>query len=393
MIFYQIIHNRTIRQMATDYCVFPYEWNARDSTITVDSDSNRFVEVSNIANEIRLDMERFSKVIRKYENKGIPYSVEDIASGYKKYMRDYSLTTFMKAIIRKLNRTGRVRTAETYVSTLSSFKKFLAIYFSSASNVHGKDDIMLDAITSEIIETYESHLKSKGVVPNTISFYMRILRAVYNRAADGGVIEQCKPFRHVYTGIAKTIKRALPLKSIRKIKALDLSGIPTAEFARDMFLLSFYLRGMSFIDMAFLKKSDLINGHIVYRRRKTGQMLTIAWTKEMQLILDKYPQNSTGYLLPIIKTTSSAERNIYRNMGYKINYNLKTVARLAGVDIRLTMYCARHSWASVAKAKGIPVSVISEGMGHNSETTTQIYLASLDNSVVDRANAKLIRLI
>lgn len=391
-IFYQVIHNRITRQMATDYRVFPHEWNTRESSLTADTNADRFAEASSIAYEIKLDLERFSKIIRKYETKGIPYSADDILSGYKKYMREYSLNSFMTSIIRKLNRTGKVRTAETYISALSSFKKFLADY-SIETHRFRTNDIMLDSLTSEIVEAYESHLRCKGIVPNTISFYMRILRAVYNRAVDKGDIEQSKPFRHVYTGIEKTVKRALTIKSIKKIKSLDLSKTPPAEFARDMFLLSFYLRGMSFIDMAFLRKTDLINGYIIYRRRKTGQLLTIAWTKEMQHILDKYPQNSTPYLLPIIKSTSSKERSTYRNMGYKINYNLKTVARLAGVDIRLTMYCARHSWASAAKTKGIPISVISKGMGHNSEVTTQIYLASLDNSVVDRANAKLIRML
>lgn len=158
-----------------------------------------------------------------------------------------------------------------------------------------------------------------------------------------------------------------------------------------MFLMSFYLRGMSFIDMAYLKKTDLKNGSVVYRRRKTGQQLTIAWAPEMQAILDKYPDNPTQYLLPIIKTEGINERCAYRNIGYNINHNLKKIAGMVGINIPLTMYVARHSWASAAKAKGIPLSVISEGMGHDSEATTQIYLASLDTSVVDKANSLILK--
>lgn len=252
---------------------------------------------------------------------------------------------------------------------------------------------MLDSLNSGTMEAYESFLQQKGVVPNTISFYMRILRATYNRAVDEGAIEDCKPFRHVYTGIERTVKRALPLRSIKKIKSLDLSYRPAADYARDMFLLSFYLRGMSFIDMAFLKKSDLKNGYISYRRRKTRQALSIKWTDEMQAILDKYPDNSTPYLLPIIRNSNKTERKIYRNMSYNINRNLKTVARIADINVRLTMYCARHSWASAAKTAGIPITVIRDGMGHLSETTTQIYLASLDTNAVDRANALILRRI
>ena len=111
----------------------------------------------------------------------------------------------------------------------------------------------------------------------------------------------------------------------------------------------------------------------------------------MQAILDKYPENTSSYLLPIIRTSELNDRNVYRNVGYNINHNLKRIAEKAGVTIPLTLYVARHSWASAAKAKGIPLSVISEGMGHDSEATTQIYLASLDTSVVDHANSLILQ--
>ena len=178
------------------------------------------------------------------------------------------------------------------------------------------------------------------------------------------------------------------LDAILKV-SIEFSTV--GEFYKLLGLMSFYLRGMSFIDMTFLKKSDLKNGYVTYRRRKTGQQLIIGWTKEMQMILDKYPENATDYLLPIIRNPGTNERCTYRNMGYNINHSLKKIAKMVGVQIPLTLYVARHSWASAAKAKGIPLSVISEGMGHDSEATTQIYLASLDTSVVDRANSLILK--
>ena len=111
----------------------------------------------------------------------------------------------------------------------------------------------------------------------------------------------------------------------------------------------------------------------------------------MHAILAKYPENSSKYLLPIIRNTGINERYAYRNAGYNINRALKRIAAMAGLTIPLTLYVARHSWASAARAKGIPLSVISEGMGHDSEATTRIYLASLDASVVDKANSLIIR--
>lgn len=111
----------------------------------------------------------------------------------------------------------------------------------------------------------------------------------------------------------------------------------------------------------------------------------------MQIILDKYPENETAYLLPIICKPDTNDRNTYHNKSYNINHALKKIAKKIGITLNLTLYVARHSWASAAKAKGIPLSVISEGMGHDSEATTQIYLASLDTSVVDRANSIILK--
>jgi integrase len=219
---------------------------------------------------------------------------------------------------------------------------------------------------------------------------MRILRAVYNRAVEKELTANRCPFKHVYTGIDKTIKRAISLKEIRQIKNLNLAVHPSLDFARDMFLFSFYTRGMSFIDMAYLKKKDLSKGILSYRRRKTGQRLFIKWEKCMQDVVDKYDNAQSIYLLPIIKPNNGCERTQYQNTMSLINRKLKIIGAMVNVLLPLTMYTARHSWASVARNKNVPISVISEGMGHDSEMTTRIYLASLDTAVVDRANSLIL---
>ncbi|THG55056.1 site-specific integrase [Muribaculum caecicola] len=389
-IYYQIIHERKVRQLLSDYKVFPDEWDESRSMVITTQKSERKSFILSIRERIRWDVERLIKIARKLDANGLSYTADDVIDEFNRYANEYSLFNFMESIIVKLKQNGKVRTSETYKSALNSFKKFLTSQ-ASKDDYRQDEDIMLDCLTSEVMEAYEAWLKGRGVAPNTISFYTRILRAVYNRAVEDNIIENRNPFRHVYTGVDKTVKRALSLSVIKKIKALDLSLNTSLDFARDMFLISFYLRGMSFIDMAFLKKSDLKNGYVTYRRRKTGQQLIIEWTKEMQMILDKYPENATDYLLPIIKNLGTNERCTYRNVGYNINHNLKIIAQMVGIQVSLTLYVARHSWASAAKAKGIPLSVISEGMGHDSETTTQIYLASLDTSVVDKANSLILK--
>ena len=378
-IYYQIVHDRKPRQLITDYKVLPSDWDNNRSMVVANQKGERRSFIDSIREGIRKDIERLTKIIRKLEGNGMVYSADEVIEEFHRYISEYSLFKYMESIIMKLKQSGRTRTSETYTVTLNSFRKF-----------RKNEDIMLDCINSEVMEDYEAWQKQRGIAPNTISFYTRILRAVYNRAVEGGIIENNDPFRRVYTGVDKTVKRALPLPVIKKIKALDLSLTPAIDFSRDMFIMSFMLRGMSFIDMAYLRKSDLSKGYITYRRRKTGQQLTIEWAKDMQKILDKYPENESDYLLPIIKHSGTNERYTYRNVSYNVNRNLKVVAEKVGIAIPLTLYVARHSWASVAKAKGIPLSVISEGMGHDSEATTQIYLASLDTSVVDKANSLIL---
>lgn len=276
---------------------------------------------------------------------------------------------------------GRERTSETYTATLRSFMSF-----------RDGEDIPLDSISADLMERYEAWLKFRGVSMNTVSFYMRILRAVYNRAVEKDLTEQRRPFRHVYTGLEKTAKRAVPIKVIKALKDLDLSLKPSLDFARDLFLFSFYTRGMSFVDMAYLKKSDLCNGILTYRRKKTGQMLTIKWEKCMEEIIAKHTFPTSDYLLPVI-TSNDDTRRQYENALHLVNSRLKKLSEMLHLQRPLTMYVARHSWASIAKARNIPLSVISEGMGHDSEATTQIYLASLETSVVDKANKMILSLL
>lgn len=147
---------------------------------------------------------------------------------------------------------------------------------------------------------------------------------------------------------------------------------------------------MSFVDMAYLRKKDLKTGYLSYLRKKTGQLLIIEWTEHMQDILDKYGQNTTQYLLPIITREDGTERRQYQNQMMKINRHLKEIAALIKLPVALSLYYSRHSWATIARGKDIPLSVICEGLGHDSETTTQIYLDSIQSWEVDKTNRKIL---
>lgn len=340
---------------------------------------NDVAAVVEVRRQIAADMERMARVVRRLDKAGVPYTVDDVVSDYAKSTAECSVFNYMSVLIERMRQNGRVRTAETYTAALNSLMRFR----------QGKD-LALDSLSSDLMESYQAWHRSRGNSYNTISFYNRIVRAVYNRAVENGMIENKNPFRRVYTGIAKTVKRALPIDTLSRIRVLDLSECPALDYARDMFIMSFMLRGMSFIDMAYLKKSDVRGGYVVYRRRKTGQTLRIRWTQEMEDVLGRYPENKSDYLLPIIRNRGVNERCVYRNAAYNINRSLKIIGTMVGVTEPLTLYVARHSWASAAKTKGVPLSIISEGMGHHSEATTRIYLSSLSSLVIDSANSLII---
>lgn len=378
-LYFQIIQNRVIRQLNTDYKVYAYEWDAEMETVVVNG--TRANILCSIKERMEWDLSRFERIVRQLEQERRKYTADDVITLFHKVTKETSLFSFMHSVIIQLRQLGKIRTSETYTATLKSFMEF-----------REEQDVPLDGVNSDLMLLYEAHLKAKGVRMNTISFYMRILRAVYNRAVEKELTPQKYPFRHVYTGVDKTVKRAVPVKVIKALKELDLPMKSSLDFARDMFMFSFYTRGMSFVDMAYLKKTDLQNGILTYCRRKTGQQLTVKWENCMEEIIKKYPSNSSVYLLPIIKAQGN-ERKQYDNALHLVNYRLKDLSRMLKLQRPLTMYVARHSWASVAKVRNVPLSVISEGMGHDSEKTTQIYLASLEASVVDKANKMILELL
>lgn len=301
-----------------------------------------------------------------------PYTGQTSTVSFFEYVQKWAV---------RLEGMGNLRTAEIYRSALNQLSRF-----------RQGEDLPFSDITPVLMEQFQSYLRSRRLTMNTVSSIMRVLRSVYHKGVKEGLAVDCQPFRGVYTGNAQTQKRALPLEAIQRIRQLQPDS-PQLIFARDMFLLSFYLRGMSFVDMAYLKRSDIHDGHITYKRHKTGQKLTIRWEQQMQDIVDRHFNTQTDYLLPIISKRNGKERNQYRNHQTHINRDLKKIARLTGITINLTMYCARHSWATIARNMQVPMNVISRAMGHLNERTTEIYIRSVDTDTVDSVNEQIMQMI
>lgn len=381
-IYYRIIQNRKVRQIHTGYRITSDEWDSKQAKLIISGTPSRQEYLTAISKKVYENLTRLKRIVDNLERTGNEYTSEDVASQYSAPDVVVGFVSFARKIIDENMQMGQVSASGHYSTSLNSLIRF-----------HGDGEISFDDFDSRLMVSYGQYLKNLDCRPNTVSYYMRKLRAIYNLAVDRGLTEQRNPFKYVYTGVAKTNKRAVPLDVIKTLREMDLSTEPLAAFAKDMFLFSFFTRGMAPVDLAYLKKSDLKNGILTYRRQKTGQELNIHWEDQMQEIVDKYSVPDSRYMLPLIKKDDNTHRRQYQNAAHLINKYLRKLGERIGLSKPLTMYRARHSWASIAQNKHVPLTIISQGLGHDSEKTTRIYLDSLDTSELDKANYTIINLL
>ena len=296
-------------------------------------------------------------------------------------------------LIDQLESSGHYGTAQTYLKTRRSFIRFLNEYKLDSK-------IQMSDISAILIDSYNQYLRDRGLVRNTISFYNRVLRAMYNKAVYEYGMDDRHPFDHVYTGIDKTTSRAISERSIASMLSMDTRKNYSLTLSRDLFMFSYVMRGMPFVDMVYLKRSQINGSCITYTRRKTGATLRVRIEGEAARIISKYRvmYPKSEYLFPILERQDDtrlccSDRKHYSRYCSALslyNRNLKKLSSMAGIHERVSSYVARHSWASAARNIGSGMSVISAALGHNSEHTTRIYLSNLDSTLIDHANNKLV---
>jgi len=367
----------------------PGEWDFTGRRLAVPrGSSERRKQLSEYEESMACDLQRMDSVVRELEKSG-RCTLDEIMRCYRSIMSGNSLGVFAEKLATELSEWDRERTARAYRSAASRFIRF-----------NGGQDIKLEHITLTMITDFQQSLKNERRSMNTVSFYMRMLRAIYHKAIEEGRISRHleNPFSGVYTGVSPTRKLALTPEELAtlamfnpaKMDEFAPAGLLPASLqqALALFLFCCHARGMCFVDLAYLKKRDVREGFIHYRRRKTGQMLHIRLLPSMQRILDYFGPFTAGseYLFPIITNPKKSLRVQYEAGLTLQNQRLKKLAVLTGIDKKLSTHCARHSWATVAKGEGLPLAVISEGLGHANQKTTEIYLASLEQSVLDRAS-------
>jgi len=359
------------KYISIGFSISDSEWN--ESTGKPKGRSHTSMELSRIIQNIELNaLQKIQELSEKNKN----VSLDEICFALKDSKDNIKVLTYWEKIINSLEKSGKIGNSKAYKNTYGVFKNFC----------NGKE-LDFTELDLKTILKFEEYLLKKGLKINSISFNMRTLRAVFNRAVKEEITsKENYPFSKYSIKKEKTRHRALTKEQIKNIKELELNNM-ALDKARDYFMFSFYLRGISFIDFAYLKKENIINDRLQYMRSKTGQLFSIKLTHEANEIIKKYSEhtNNSEYIFPIIKSKATKYQDYRKEMGI-INKKLKIIGELTSCPIPLTSYVTRHSWATIAKRGGIATAVISEGLGHTTEQITQVYLDSFENKVLDEAN-------
>ncbi len=400
-VFVRVIHRRQASDFTLSFRLHPSEWDADKQQVkTEHCTRERRVELWRIEKELEEQMSWLHHKARQLNSEGRLSAVE-LIQRYKQHQQGVLLLPFVKQQSAELRRNGQERTARAYLTACKRLLFFL-----------GYNDLPIAHINSDMMNHFQQWMRDCGRSLNTVSFYMRMLRAIYNKATDARLLDAPgqNPFRDVFTGTEITEKRALSKENMSIL--IHKWKVDKQNIALSLFVFCFFARGMSFVDLCYLKKTDISGNILRYRRKKTGQLLEMQVTPQMKQIIANFATETkhSPYLFPLIKTPGTNERLQYENALRLQNKRLKGVEKqlihrspLCKVknkekkkadfqfNFQLSSHVARHTWATIAKTEHLPLAVISEALGHTSQKTTTIYLAAFDRKVLDKANEKIIK--
>ena len=376
---FQVIHNRRKKLLYTGYRMKEEVFDESEGKIMNGVGSTfTATEVVKMNRELRKMRNQIDIRIRQLERTREEFTVEDILTqnAFGTGKSQFYLLRYINVQIERKQELKKVGMAAAYKSTRSSLAKFI-----------GRPDVRMSEVDLAFVRRYEDFLYSNGASGNTVSYYLRNLRSLYNQAVTDGYHPRGEyPFAKAQTRPAKTVKRALSRTDMQNLADLNLENEPELEFTRDLYLFSFYAQGMAFVDIVLLKKTDICNGVLTYSRHKSKQLIRIVVTPQMQGVIDKY-NTENEYLFPIISGEYASGYQKYRLALGRINRHLKKIAVVADIKVPLTTYTARHTWATLARDYGAPISVISAGLGHTSEEMTRVYLKDFDVSMLNQVNS------
>jgi site-specific recombinase XerD len=382
-IIIRLSHFQKTTSISTGQTVEKVYWDSSKKQVNRAYKGVKSVQFLN--NLLRSELAKAQDIINRLHYKGeldflSVKQLKDKIVGKSKYESFFTYGLDKAKELRVSQRFGTARNYEGVISILKAFTK--------------QKDLKFNELNHDFLIRFEQfHLSKSGNSQNGIASYMRTIKAIYNKGIKDDIIEmEYYPFSKYQIKTQPTEKRAIKLEYIKRILQLDLDKQHSLFNCRNYFLLSYMTMGMSFIDMAFLKNRDIIDGRIKFQRKKTSKMYDIKVTEQMTVILQYYfcKKRPNDFILPIVKRDSLELQYKDAQWGLK-NYNkgLKKIAELCQIEERLTSYVSRHSFATHALFKNIPLPAISAMLGHSKFSTTQVYLKSLPSKVLDTYHEEL----
>ncbi len=375
-LIFRLTHNRKSTSIATGHKMYTSDWDQKRQKIKPSFKGTE--SPARLNNLLQKKMARMIDILTKWEDKGkLKYmSISEVRCNITQSKNKFTFYQFTEEQIKDQKIAKRIGNARVYQHTLNAVKNF-----------RNKRDFTFDELNLDFLNRFERHHLQKGNKLGGLSVYLRTIRAINRKAIKAGIADkEGYAFEDYIIRSGKPQKKALTLSAIKKISELKLKKSTSLHRDRNIFMMSFLLNGMSFVDMAHLKLSNIVDGRIRYSRQKTDEPFDIKVHEQLMPIL-KYFSNGkrkSDYLLDIIQEETTSEQ--YDKITWarkRHNRNLKELAKMAGIEENVTSYAARHTFASGADDMGIPLTAISKMMGHKKISTTQAYLSGLRKSKID----------
>lgn len=380
-IIFRITHNRKVYTLNSGFQITELHWNDKRNEIDKSHPNASLlnIRISQLYFKIQ---QAILQLDDDFSMEKLRFMIDD----NPKKQLNTTFKTFSDKLISQMievNRTGNAIIYQTAVNRLVSF--------------YGRDDFGFHEIDYSLLDDFALHLSKHGLKQNSISNYFRSIRAIYNKAIKSKVVERSfYPFHDISIKSEKTAKRAIAKDDIAKLKQLHLEPNSTAERSLKCFLISFYLRGISFTDLAYLKQSNIIDGRVEYKRRKTHKNYSVKLFPEAQVLFEQFNVNGSKYLLPILPNDALEDsikaKKVIRQFIKTTNKYLKRMSEQVELSSPITTYTSRHSFGTIAKRLGYSNELIAEALGHEyGNKITNIYLDTFDTDVLDDMHKHVIQ--